>query len=153
LRPKKVVIVSSAPQIRYPDCYGIDMSKMKDFVAFRALVALLEEHGKNDLLDKTYKRCKAELLKPTKKMKNRVQPLYDEFSYETVSKKIAEIVTPPGIKPKVEVIYQTIEGLQKACPDHNGDWYFSGNYPTPGGNKVVNRAFVNYIEENDERAY
>ena len=153
LRPKKVVIVSSAPQIRYPDCYGIDMSKMKDFVAFRALVELLEEHGKSDLLQKTYKKCKAELKKPIEKMKNRVQPLYDEFSYEEVSKKIAEIVTPEGIKPEVEVIYQTIEGLQEACPDHNGDWYFSGNYPTPGGNKVVNRAFVNYIEQNDERAY
>ena len=153
LRPKKVVVVSSAPQIRYPDCYGIDMSKMKDFVAFRALVALLEEHGKSDLLEKTYKKCKAELKKPTEKMKNRVQPLYDEFSYEAVSEKIAEIVTPEGIKPKVEVIYQTIEGLQQACPDHNGDWYFSGNYPTPGGNKVVNRAFVNYIENNNERAY
>lgn len=153
LRPKKVVVVSSAPQIRYPDCYGIDMSKMKDFVAFRALVALLEEHGKSDLLQKTYKKCKAELKKPTEKMKNRVQPLYDEFSYEEVSNKIAEIVTPEGIKPKVEVIYQTIEGLQQTCPDHNGDWYFSGNYPTPGGNKVVNRAFVNYMENNDERAY
>lgn len=153
LRPKKIVVVSSAPQIRYPDCYGIDMSKMKDFVAFRALVALLEENGKSDLLQKTYKKCKTELKKPIEQMRNRVQPLYDEFSYDEVSNKIAQIVTPPGIKPKVEVIYQTIEGLQEACPDNNGDWYFSGNYPTPGGNKVVNKAFVNYIEENDERAY
>ena len=91
--------------------------------------------------------------KPIEKMKNRVQPLYDEFSYDEVSERIAKIVTPEGIEPKVEVIYQSIEGLQEACPDHNGDWYFSGNYPTPGGNKVVNRAFVNYIEQNDERAY
>ena len=153
LRPKKIVIVSSAPQIRYPDCYGIDMSKMKDFVAFRALVALLEENGKTHLLKKTYKKCKKELEKPIEEMKNCVQALYDEFTYDEISKKIAEIVTPEGIKPEVAVIYQTIEGLQKACPDNNGDWYFSGNYPTPGGNKVVNRAFINYMEGNDERAY
>jgi len=153
LKPKKIVIVSSAPQIRFPDCYGIDMSKMKDFVAFRALVALLEENGKAHLLKETYKKCKAEMKKPKENMKNRVKSLYNEFSYEEVSNKIAEIVTPPGIKPKVEVIYQTIEGLQAACPDNNGDWYFSGNYPTPGGNKVANQAFINYMEGSDVRAY
>ncbi len=153
LRPKKIIIVSSAPQIRYPDCYGIDMSKMKDFVAFRALVELLKENGKEHLLKETYKRCKAQLKKPIEKISNEVQVLYEEFDYETISKKIAEIVTPEGIKPKVEVIYQTLEGLHDACPNHTGDWYFSGNYPTPGGNKVVNKAFVNYIEGRDERAY
>ncbi|RMG82826.1 MAG: amidophosphoribosyltransferase [Bacteroidetes bacterium] len=153
LRPKKIIIVSSAPQIRYPDCYGIDMSKMGDFVAFRALMALLKEQGKEALIEKTYKKCVAELKKPTEKMKNRVKALYDEFTEEEISKKIAEIVTPPGIKPKVEVIYQTIKGLHNACPTHNGDWYFSGRYPTPGGNKVVNRAFVNFMEGRNERAY
>lgn len=153
LRPKKVIIVSSAPQIRYPDCYGIDMSKMKDFVAFRALVELLKENGKEHLLQDTYKRCKAQLKKPVDKIVNEVKALYDEFTYEEVSNKIAEIVTPEGIKPKVEVIYQTLDGLHDACPNHTGDWYFSGNYPTPGGNKVVNKAYVNYIEGRHERAY
>lgn len=153
LRPKKIVIVSSAPQIRYPDCYGIDMSKMKSFIAFRALVELLKDNGKEDLLKKTYKCAKAQLELPIEEMTNVVKRLYDEFSYEEVSKKIAEIVTPEGIKPKVEVIYQTLEGLHQACPNHKGDWYFSGNYPTPGGNRVVNRAFINYMEDKDERAY
>ncbi len=153
LRPKKIVIVSSAPQIRYPDCYGIDMSRMNEFVAFRALVALLKENKKEHLLKETYKRCKAQLDLPKEQMKNEVIPLYKTFDYETISAKIAEIVTPEGIKPKVEVIYQTIEGLHKACPNNNGDWYFSGNYPTPGGNRVVNQSFVNYMENNNKRAY
>jgi len=153
LRPKKIIIVSSAPQIRYPDCYGIDMSVMKNFVAFRALVALLNENGKAHLLQETYERCKAQEHLPKEEIKNEVIELYEAFSYEEVSKKIAEIVTPKGIKPKVEVIYQTLEGLHEACPDHTGDWYFSGDYPTPGGNRVVNRAFINYIEKCDKRAY
>lgn len=153
LRPKKIIIVSSAPQIRYPDCYGIDMSKMQEFVAFQALVALLKEHKKTHLLQEAYERCKAQEGKPKEEITNEVKALYDEFSYEEVSAKIAEIVTPPDIKPKVEVIYQTIEGLHEACPDNKGDWYFSGNYPTPGGNRVVNRAFINYMEGRDERAY
>lgn len=153
LRPKKIIIVSSAPQIRYPDCYGIDMSKMKDFVAFRALVELLKENGKEHLLHETYQRCKAQEHLPKEQIKNEVKGLYDQFSAEEISKKIAQIVTPPGIKPKVEVIFQTLEGLHKACPNHTGDWYFSGNFPTPGGNKVVNRAFINYMEGRDERAY
>ncbi len=153
LRPKRIVIVSSAPQIRYPDCYGIDMSKMKDFVAFRALVALLKEHGKEHLLQETYERCKAQEALPKEEIKNEVQPLYDLFTYEQISDKVAEIVTPPGISAKVKVIYQTLEGLHDACPNHRGDWYFSGNYPTPGGNRVVNRAFINYMENRDERAY
>ncbi len=153
LRPKKIIVVSSAPQIRYPDCYGIDMSVMKNFVAFRALVALLEEKGKTHLLDETYDRCKAQQYFEDDQMKNEVIELYNTFSYEAISKKIAEIVTPEGIKPKVEVIYQTIEGLHKACPNHKGDWYFSGNYPTPGGNRVVNKAFMNYMDNSNERAY
>lgn len=153
LRPKKIVIVSSAPQIRYPDCYGIDMSKMNNFVAFRALVALLKENGKEHLLKETYERCKAQMELPKEEIKNEVKALYDEFSYEEVSKKIADIVKPKGIKPKVEIIYQTVENLREACPNNNGDWYFSGEYPTPGGNKVVNRAFMNYMEGKNVRAY
>lgn len=153
LRPKKIVIVSSAPQIRYPDCYGIDMSKMQEFVAFRALVELLKESGKEKLLDKVYKKCKKQCNLPREEIKNEVAALYKEFSYEAVSKKIAEIITPKGIKPEVEVIYQTVEGLSEACPENNGDWYFSGVYPTPGGNYVVNKAFINYMEGSNERAY
>lgn len=153
LRPKKIIIVSSAPQIRFPDCYGIDMSKMREFVAFRALVELLKENGKENLLQEAYKRCKAQENLPVEKMKNEVAPLYEEFSYEEISQKVAEIVTPAGIKPKVEIIFQTVEGLRKACPGNNGDWYFSGNYPTPGGNRVVNRAFINFMENRDVRAY
>lgn len=153
LRPKKIIVVSSAPQIRFPDCYGIDMSKMKDFVAFRALVALLQESGQEDQLKEAYKRCKESEKLPVEQIRNEVAPLYDLFPYETVSAKIAEILSPPDIKPKVEIIYQTIEDLQKACPENNGDWYFSGKYPTPGGNRVVNRAFINYMENKDVRAY
>lgn len=153
LRPKKIIIVSSAPQIRFPDCYGIDMSKMGEFVAFRALVALLKENGKEQLLKDTYERCKAQDHLQKEEITNEVAALYDEFTYEEVSAKIAEIITPPNIKPKVEVIYQTIEALQQACPNNNGDWYFSGNYPTPGGNRVVNRSFIYYMEGRNERAY
>ena len=153
LKPKKIVVVSSAPQIRYPDCYGIDMSRMKEFVAFRALVALLEENKKMHLLHETYERCKNQENLPIDKVANQVVALYDEFDYEEVSKKIAEIIRPQDILPEVEVIYQTIEGLHNAIPKHNGDWYFSGKYPTPGGNRVVNRAFMNFIENKDTRAY
>lgn len=153
LRPKKIVIVSSAPQIRYPDCYGIDMSKMKEFVAFQAMVALLKESGREQLMQETYEKCKAQELKPKEEITNEVAHLYALFTDEEISQKIAEIVTPKDIKPKVEVIYQTVENLRKACPNNNGDWYFSGKYPTPGGNRVVNRAFINYMENRDERAY
>ena len=153
LRPKKIIIVSSAPQIRYPDCYGIDMSRMKEFVACQALVALLKEHGKEHLLDEAYQRCLAQQYLPKEQVKNEVKALYDEFPYEKISKKIAQIVTPKGIKPKIEVIYQTVEGLRNACPNNNGDWYFSGEYPTPGGNRVVNRAFMNFMEGSNDRAY
>ena len=153
LRPKKIIIVSSAPQIRYPDCYGIDMSKMKEFVAFRALVELLEEDGKSDLLDDVLKRCIEEENKPVREMQNQVQSLYAHYTDEQISAKISQLVTPENIAPEVQVLYQSIEDLHKACPNHNGDWYFSGNYPTPGGMRVVNRAFINYMRNNDERAY
>jgi amidophosphoribosyltransferase len=153
LRPKQIIVVSSAPQIRYPDCYGIDMSKLGNFVAFKALIALLHENGKSHLIEKTYKKCKKQLLLPKEKMTNPLIELYNEFSYEAISDKIAKMVTPPGIKPEVKVIYQKIEGLHKACPNNNGDWYFSGNYPTPGGYKAVNKSFVNFVEKRNERAY
>ncbi|MCG8327425.1 MAG: amidophosphoribosyltransferase [Chitinophagales bacterium] len=153
LKPKKIVIVSSAPQIRFPDCYGIDMSRMQEFVAFRALVALLKENDKGHLLQEAYERCKAQEHLSKEEITNEVAALYDEFPYEEVSKKIAEIVTPPGIDIPIEVIYQTVDGLREACPNNNGDWYFSGEYPTPGGNRVVNRSFINYMEGNNKRAY
>ncbi|HMT52904.1 MAG TPA: amidophosphoribosyltransferase [Saprospiraceae bacterium] len=153
LKPKKIIIVSSAPQIRYPDCYGIDMSKMKEFVAFRALVELLEEDGKSGLLDDVLKRCIEEENKPVHEMQNQVQSLYAHYTDEQISAKISQLVTPENIAPEVQVLYQSIEDLHKACPNHNGDWYFSGNYPTPGGMRVVNRAFINYMRNNDERAY
>ncbi|MBK8655251.1 MAG: amidophosphoribosyltransferase [Haliscomenobacter sp.] len=153
LKPKKIIIVSSAPQIRYPDCYGIDMSKMGEFVAFKALVELLKKHGKEYLLEETYIRCKQQEHLPKEEMRNEVQALYEEFSYEEISRRIAKIVTPKGTKPEIEVIYQSIESLHNACPNNNGDWYFSGNYPTPGGNRVINQAFINYMEKKDVRAY
>jgi amidophosphoribosyltransferase len=153
LQPKKIIIVSSAPQIRYPDCYGIDMSKMKDFVAFKALVALLEDNGKSYLLDEAYKRSVDQLSNTEGEIFNEVSALYDIFSQKEISAKIAEIVTPKTIPFDVEIIYQTIEGLHDACPNHKGDWYFTGNYPTKGGHKVINRAFVNYMEGKDVRAY
>jgi amidophosphoribosyltransferase len=153
LHPKKIIIVSSSPQIRYPDCYGIDMSRMKDFVAFQAMVALLKENNMANLLEEVYQKCKAQENLPKEEMINYVQELYAPFSDDQISKKIAEIVTPEDIFAEVEIIYQSIENLHKACPEHSGDWYFSGNYPTPGGNKVVTKAFINYMEGNAGRAY
>ncbi len=153
LKPKRIIVASSAPQIRYPDCYGIDMSKMGDFVAFKALVAILREQGKEELLQECYQRCKEQLKLPKEKMINAVKELYAHVTEKCISKKIAQIVTPDDIDIEVDVIFQTIEGLHQACPDHTGDWYFSGDYPTPGGNKVVNKAFVNYMEGRNERAY
>ncbi|MFY0605144.1 MAG: amidophosphoribosyltransferase [Cyclobacteriaceae bacterium] len=151
LEPKKVVIVSSAPQIRFPDCYGIDMSKMKDFVAFRAVLALLKEHKKEHLLKDVLAKCEAAVNK--KKQPNYVKELYAPFTYEEVSAKITDIVRPKGMKAELEVIYQTVEGLHKACPDHSGDWYFTGDYPTPGGNRVVNKAYMNFMKGTEGRAY
>lgn len=153
LQPKKIIILSSAPQIRYPDCYGIDMSRMNEFVAFRALIELLKENDKEHLLLKTYEKCKVLESDPAQEVVNHVQNLYEEFSEEEISRKIAKIVTPESIDIPVEVIYQSVENLHKAMPNFTGDWYFSGNFPTEGGTRVVNRAFINYMENVDDRAY
>lgn len=153
LGPKKIVIVSSAPQIRYPDCYGIDMSKMKDFIAFRALASLLKKRGKENMLDEVYEKCKRQVKQPLHKMVNEVKSLYDLFTDEEISDEVSLLVKDDSVKAEVQIIFQTIDNLHQACPDHLGDWYFSGNYPTAGGNKVVNRAFINYMEGKDVRAY
>jgi amidophosphoribosyltransferase len=153
LGPKKIVIVSSAPQIRFPDCYGIDMSKMKEFVAFRAVLALLKEHNKEYLLDEVYDKCKSTTNLLSGNIENHVKALYAPFTYEQVSKKIGQIVTPKNCKAEIEVVFQTIENLHKACPKHLGDWYFTGDYPTPGGNRVVNKAFMFFMEGKAVRAY
>jgi amidophosphoribosyltransferase len=153
LHPKKIVIVSSAPQIRYPDCYGIDMSKMGDFIAFRAMLTLLSETNQMHLLDEVYQKCKAQENLPKEQVNNEVKTLYKNFTAEQISDKIAELVKPADCKAEVKIIFQKIEDLHRACPNHTGDWYFTGNFPTPGGNKVVNRAFINYMEGKNERAY
>ncbi len=153
LGPKKIIIVSSAPQIRYPDCYGIDMAKMGDFIAFQAAISLHKENNNDDLITSVYNKCKAQLLLPKNKMINCVKEIYKPFTSDQISKKISELLTPKKIKAKIEIIYQSIEDLHDSCPNHNGDWYFTGEYPTPGGNKVVNQSFVNYIEGNNTRAY
>ena len=153
LGPKKIIVVSSAPQIRYPDCYGIDMSKMNDFIAFRAVIALLNEKGMANVIDETYQKIIA--LEASNKLhtENVVRQLYKPFTPEEVSDKIAQLITPEDIKIPVEVIYQTIEDLHDCCPTNTGDWYFTGNYPTPGGNKVCNKAFKNYVEGKNVRGY
>ena len=153
LGPKKIVIVSSAPQIRYPDCYGIDMAKLGDFIAFVAAITLLKEQGKDAIITDVYKRCKAQVNLPKEEIRNYVKEIYAPFTAEEISAKISQLLRPEGIKAEVQVIYQTIEGLHKAIPNHKGDWYFTGDYPTPGGNKVVNKSFINYIEGKNERAY
>ncbi|SDE30018.1 amidophosphoribosyltransferase [Mucilaginibacter pineti] len=153
LGPKKVVVVSSAPQIRYPDCYGIDMSRMGEFVAFEAAISLLKEMKREDIIADVYKKCKDSIKLPKEQVQNYVKAIYELFTDQQVSDRIAQIITPKEIKCKVEVIYQTLDNLHIACPDHTGDWYFSGDYPTPGGNKVVNRAFVNWMEGKNQRAY
>jgi amidophosphoribosyltransferase len=153
LHPKKIIIVSSAPQIRYPDCYGIDMSKMGQFVAFEAAIQLLKERGMEHIIDEVYQKCKASLLLPKEEIINHVKDIYRPFKQHEISARITKIITPENIDAEVEVIYQTLDNLHVACPNHTGDWYFSGNYPTPGGNKVVNKAFVNWKEGNNQRAY
>ncbi|GAB2975993.1 amidophosphoribosyltransferase [Mucilaginibacter puniceus] len=153
LGPKKIVVVSSAPQIRYPDCYGIDMSRMGEFVAFEAAVSLLKESGKEDVLHQVYEKCVDSAKLPKEKVVNYVKAIYEPFTDQQISDRIAQIITPKDINCKIEVLYQTLDNLHKACPDHTGDWYFSGDYPTPGGNKVVNRAFVNWMEGKNQRAY
>jgi len=153
LSPKKIIVVSSAPQIRYPDCYGIDMSKMGDFIAFKAAIALLDERGMNNVIDDTYQKIKALEASGTLHTENAVRQLYKPFTPEEISDKIAQLITPSNINIPVEVIYQTIEDLHECCPTNTGDWYFTGNYPTPGGNKVCNKAFANYVEGNNVRGY
>lgn len=153
LHPKKIVVVSSAPQIRYPDCYGIDMAVLGKFVAFEAAVALLRETGREALLTDIYNRAKLELQKPKEEQLNLVKEIYAPFEVEEVSARIAQLIRPKELKADFEIIYQSIDGLHDASPDHAGDWYFSGNYPTPGGNKVSNQAFVNFMEGNTKRAY
>lgn len=153
LHPKKIIIVSSAPQIRYPDCYGIDMSRMGQFVAFDAAIQLLKERKQEQIIEDVYKKCKASMLLPKSEIVNHVKEIYAPFTPEEISAKIAQIITPEGTVAEVEVIYQTLENLHVACPNNKGDWYFSGNYPTAGGNKVVNKAFINWKEGNNQRAY
>ncbi len=153
LRPKKIIIVSSAPQIRYPDCYGIDMAKLNDFIAFKAAIALLKETHQEDVINKVYALSKKQENLPKEEIVNYVKLIYKPFTAEQISRKIAQLVKSDDVKADVEVVFQSIENLHKAIPDHPGDWYFTGDYPTPGGNKVVNKAFINFIEKRDERAY
>jgi amidophosphoribosyltransferase len=153
LCPKHIFIVSSAPQIRYPDCYGIDMTKLGDFVAFRAAIALIKERGMEDVIDDVYEKCKSQQNLPKDEIINYVKHIYKPFTADEISDKIASIVKPKDINAELSIIFQSIESLHKAIPDHNGDWYFTGDYPTPGGNKVVNTSFINYIEGRNERAY
>jgi len=153
LCPKKIIIVSSAPQIRYPDCYGIDMSKLGDFIAFKAALALLHDRGQSSLLDELYKKCKELQQNNALHTENVVRQVYASFTPQEISAKIAQLITPEEVNVPVEVIYQTIEDLHDACPGNTGDWYFTGNYPTPGGNRVVNRAFINFMEKRNVRGY
>ena len=153
LSPKHIVIASSAPQIRYPDCYGIDMARMGDFVAFRAAIALLKERGLEGLIQEVYEKCKAQIHLADDEVQNFVKEIYQQFEAQEISDKIAELLTPPEVNAKVSVLYQTIEDLHLSCPNHPGDWYFTGNYPTPGGNRVVNKSFMYYVEGRTERAY
>lgn len=153
LKPKKIVVVSSAPQIRYPDCYGIDMTRMGEFIAFNAAVELLNERGMTDILDNVYKQCKEQENLPKEEIVNCVKGVYAPFTDEEISLKISEMIKSDGIESEVEVVYQSVEDLHRACPENLGDWYFTGDYPTPGGNKVVNTSFINYMEGNSKRSY
>ena len=153
LQPKKIVVVSSAPQIRYPDCYGIDMAKLGDFIAFEAAICLLHDRNMQSTIDFVYRKCKEQLLLPKEQVKNYVKEIYAPFTDEEISAKIAVLLKPKTVNAEVAIIFQKVDNLHIACPNHTGDWYFTGNYPTPGGNKVVNRAFVNWVEKKNERAY
>ncbi len=153
LNPKQLLIVSSAPQIRYPDCYGIDMARLEGLVAFRAALELLKDQGKYDIVEEVYKKCKKQENLEDKDVKNFVKEIYAPFTYQEISDKIAELLSEPEVKTKVKILYQTVENLHKACPKHLGDWYFTGDYPTFGGNRVVNRAFLNFYEGNEGRSY
>ncbi|RSK41613.1 amidophosphoribosyltransferase [Mangrovimonas spongiae] len=153
LSPKKIVVVSSAPQIRYPDCYGIDMARLEDLIAFRAMLELLEENNKYHLVKEVYDKCKAQVNLEDKDVRNFVKDLYKQFTDDEISNKIAQLISDDTVNAKVETIFQPVDNLHKACPKNLGDWYFTGNYPTVGGNRVVNRAFINFYEGNKERAY
>ncbi|MBP6429339.1 MAG: amidophosphoribosyltransferase [Bacteroidales bacterium] len=153
LNPKKIVIASSAPQIRYPDCYGIDMSRMTEFIAFNAAIDLLKERGMQNVIDEIYQKCKAQATIPKEEVVNHVREIYKPFTNDEITARITKLLTPADCRAEVEIVYQTIEGLHSACPNHTGDWYFTGKYPTPGGNKVVNQAFINYYEGSSKRAY
>ena len=153
LGPKKIIVVSSAPQIRYPDCYGIDMAKMGDFIAFRAGVELLKDNGKEQLLEEIYQACKKEILKPKEEITNQVKRIFEDFTPQQISAKIAQMLKTKDVNAEIEIIYQSIGGLHEAVPNDKGDWYFTGDYPTCGGMKVVNTAFINYMEGKNERAY
>ena len=153
LNPKKIVVVSSAPQIRYPDCYGIDMARLEGLIAFRAMLELLKEHNKYYLIEEVYHKCKAQIELEDKDVHNFVKDLYDEFTTEQISDKISELISDSTVRAEVKTIFQTVENLHIACPKNLGDWYFTGDYPTLGGNRVVNRAFINFYEGNNERAY
>ncbi len=153
LDPKKIVVVSSSPQLRYPDCYGIDMAKLGDFIAFKAAIELLKDTGRESLIRKVYEEALLELKKPVAEMRNLVKEIYNPFCPDEISAKISSMLRSEEIKSEVEIVFQSIEGLHNACPGHTGDWYFTGNYPTPGGNKVANQSFVNYVEGRNMRAY
>ncbi len=153
LQPKKIIVVSSAPQIRYPDCYGIDMSKLGDFIAFRAAVELLKERNMEDVLTKALEEIKELQRNNQLHVRNVVRDIYHPFTPEDISNKIAQLITPAEVNVPVQVIYQTIEDLHDSCPTNTGDWYFTGNYPTPGGNRVCNKAFLNYMEGRNVRGY
>lgn len=153
LEPKRIIVVSSSPQIRYPDCYGIDMAKLGDFVAFQAAIALLKDTGRESVINEVYNRSVEQVGRPKEEIVNNVKMIYEPFSYEQVSDKIGELLKSRDVNAEVKIVYQTVENLHKACPEHLGDWYFTGDYPTPGGNKVVTTSFINYIKGKNQRAY
>ena len=153
LNPKKIVVVSSAPQIRYPDCYGIDMANLGSLVAFRAALELLKDTNQYHIVEEVYNKCLTQVDFKDKKVINYVKGIYDNFTDEQISDKISELLSDEDVKAEVRIIFQPVENLHKACPKNLGDWYFTGNYPTPGGNRVVNRAFINFYEGNNKRAY
>ena len=151
LNPKKIVVVSSSPQVRYPDCYGIDMSRMGEFIAFKAAIGLLKDRGMQSVIDETYAECLRQLELPMDEMENAVKRIYAPFTDREISRKMAEMLTPAGTRAEVEIVYQSIDGLHRAITSCPGDWYFSGDYPTPGGNRLVDQAFVNYYEGNADK--
>jgi amidophosphoribosyltransferase len=153
LGPKRIIVASSAPQIRYPDCYGIDMARLGDFIAFQAAISLIRERGLDHIIDETYERCKAQIALPKEENVNQVKAIYEPFTTEEISDRISQLLTPEGMNAEVKIVFQSIEGLHSACPNHTGDWYFTGDFPTPGGHKVVNRAFVYFVEGRNDRAY